>query len=667
MNLIKKICAAAFLSGMALSAHSEVPVEDLGRYSAMSGLSMSPDGKYVAGLMVPPGNKGDERGIALWDLSKPGSAPKFTPGNDRMRFIDVTAMKGGKFMVVARQAWTGALAGCGEGKTTGSTKTFVIKTYITDADMKDFEEPFVRPGTSETPCDNVSIRAGVAENLPLEDDEVIVQRVSRNASYLEYARYNLRTKRSKTIYRDNAEDVAGLWDERTGELLTKERLDEGSDGDYYFTTLIVDENGKFQDHPKLTYTAGNRHRIYITGRDEATGKYYVVTDQFSDKTALYFYDAKTKSFDDQPLFAHPEFDVSSVSLGSRPSRFNEIISVNYRGPDATRYMVHPDFVAIEEGLKNAFPGKTISFLNWTDDLNTVLFSTASTVDTVTYYILKDRNTPLLLGAQRPWVLPESVGKTEYVTYEARDGMTIPAFLATPPGWTKADGPVPTVIMPHGGPWARDYLEADSGGDTWIHFFTSRGFAVLKPQYRGSEDWGRSLWLAGDKQWGLKMQDDKDDGAAWLVSTGVADPDKLVMMGYSYGGFAAFAATVRENSPYQCAIAGAGVSRLGRIGSNWGSNRIQRKFQGRTVTGMDPIANTDKFNIPLLMVHGDRDVRVPLYHSTDFYNKVKNNPQGLPVKLTVVKDMPHSYPWWPQHFNEMFGEIDEFLKNECGLD
>ncbi len=665
MSFRKIVVALTSLCASAGAAFAQVPIEDLGRHPAMSRMSMSPDGRYIVGLMVPPGNAGDEQGIALWDLSKPGSPPSLTPGNDRMHFIDVQAVESGKFLVRARQAWTGVLAGCGEGKLIGATKTFVVKTYMTDAEMKDFDEPFIQPGAEETGCDDVGTRGSISESLPLDDGEVIIRRLSRSASYVEYARYNMETKRSSTIFRDNAEDAADLWDRRTGDLLTKVRLEPVGDNDYAVSTLIVNEKGDFEEHPALTYMIKKRHVLNVVGRDEASGKYYVITDKFSDKSALYFYDAKARKFDENPLFAHPEFDVSGVTLGFRPSRFNEVIRVNFNGPDYTNYYVHPDLVAIEQGLEAAFPGKTISLLNWTDDLNTVLFTTSSTVDTVTYYVLKDRNKPELLGAQRPWILPDSVGKTEFVNYTARDGRNIPAFLSMPPGWKKGDKPVPTVIMPHGGPWARDYLEADAGGDTWVHFYTSRGLAVLKPQYRGSDGWGHDHWLAGDNEWGQKMQDDKDDGAAWLVSEGYADPDKLVLMGYSYGGFAAFAGAVRENSPYQCSISGAGVSRLDRIASNWGQNRVQRASQAHTITGMDPIDNTDKLNVPLLIVHGDRDVRVPLYHSTNFYDKVKNNGQ-YPVELVVIKDMPHSNPWYPEHFNQMFGAIDEFLGDECGV-
>merc|ERR1711916_107889 len=109
----------------------------------------------------------------------------------------------------------------------------------------------------------------------------------------------------------------------------------------------------------------------------------------------------------------------------------------------------------------------------------------------------------------------------------------------------------------------------------------------------------------------------------------------------------FAVSVRPNSPYQCAIAGAGVSNLQKIANNWGSNRIQRIYQGNTVKGMDPLQNTDKINIPIMIYHGDYDVRVPLFHSRDFYNAVKDRQPG--TEYFVLKEMGHqSNKWLPEH-------------------
>jgi dipeptidyl aminopeptidase/acylaminoacyl peptidase len=154
---------------------------------------------------------------------------------------------------------------------------------------------------------------------------------------------------------------------------------------------------------------------------------------------------------------------------------------------------------------------------------------------------------------------------------------------------------------------------------WSQMFATRGFAVVQPQYRGSEGLGRQLWLAGDREWGAKMQDDKDDSARWLVERGIADPDRMMMYGYSYGGFAAAAAAARSGSAskglYQCAISGAPVIDMDRLRENeWGANRISRKFQGQTVRGWNPQAHLDEVEIPWLIFHGDFDRQADTVYS-----------------------------------------------------
>jgi dipeptidyl aminopeptidase/acylaminoacyl peptidase len=249
-----------------------------------------------------------------------------------------------------------------------------------------------------------------------------------------------------------------------------------------------------------------------------------------------------------------------------------------------------------------------------------------------------------------------------VTYKARDGLEIPAILDLPAGWKKGDAPAPAIVMPHGGPWARDYMGWDAAG--WVPMLTSRGYAVLRPQYRGSEGLGRALWLAGDKQWGLKMSDDLDDGAAWLISQGITKKGDIAIFGYSYGGFAAVAADVRSPSPFQCAIAGAPVADLGRLGTSWSDNRIQRIIQGWTVKGMDPMQNVDKAHLPIMLFDGDRDVRTPpAIHAHPFYEAVKDK---VPAQFHWIADMPHSLPWYPRQQRETLTLITNFLAKDCGL-
>ena len=330
------------------------------------------------------------------------------------------------------------------------------------------------------------------------------------------------------------------------------------------------------------------------------------------------------------------------------------------GPRNETTYVDPAMKSIQASLKQAYPNQSIVINGYNNDLSRVLFTSSSAQNPPAYHLLLDRKVVKSLGGQRPWINPAQIGEQRWVTYTARDGLQIPAILDLPAGWKPGDAALPAIVHPHGGPWARDYAGWDASG--WVPFLTSRGYAVIRPQYRGSAGLGRKLWLAGDAEWGQKMQDDDDDAADWLVKQGIAAKDRIAIFGYSYGGFAASAAVVRPNSPYQCAIAGAPVTNLAKLGWSWSESRLQRILQGRTVKGMDPMRNTDKANIPLLTYVGDRDVRTPSFHAEDFYNAVKGK---VPAKFQLIPDMPHSMPWYYRHQETTLHLIEDFLSKDCG--
>ena len=291
-----------------------------------------------------------------------------------------------------------------------------------------------------------------------------------------------------------------------------------------------------------------------------------------------------------------------------------------------------------------------------DDLTIIVVRSSGPREAGAYYLLVNGKDLVPLGRSFPLLEPASMADMEYVTYKARDGLEIPGFLTTPQSGKK---PYPAVVLPHGGPWARDYL----GWDRWAQFLANRGYVVLQPQYRGSEGFGQTLWRAGDNEWGQKMQDDKDDGARWLVAEGMADPDRIAIFGYSYGGFAAMAASVRKNSPFQCAISGAGLAELRSFDKITFTNRFQRQFQNPTIGGMSPLDHVKEAEIPIFVFHGDRDQRVPVEQSRKFVRALKR--AGKDVKYLEIVDLWHSSPWWPQHHLAMFQSLENYLANDCG--
>lgn len=671
--MFMRFISLAAVAALAISANSgaaPLKIDDIGRYPAVSSVSMSLEGDMLVGLVADPTRDGKEQAAAMWDISgridttKPLIPSKITPHNGKMRFVSAIALKQNKSLWIAQQEWTGRLAGCGEGRVTGATKTFVRKVYMGDGSLKIDDMP---GGTKERlsddlqRCVDMNNSTGLVSIMSADPEHVIINRVTFRDGE-RYFKHNLKTGREELLYSDagrvRVDQVSG----RDGMPISKSEL-ETAGGEYRLHVHLIDKStGQFNREPPLMTTARDRFSVAVLRRDSASGKYFILTDKFSDKERIYLYDPTTDAFDQEPVFAHPDFNATGLVSSTRLRDFGEIVGFTYAGAKGEVYWIDGELDSIQQGLEAAYPGRSVTLNSYNNDLSRVLFTVSSPSMPPAYFLLVDKAKVAVIGSSRPWIDTSTMRDTELVYYAARDGLEIPALLTLPktlqPG-QKARG---AIVLPHGGPWSRDAATWDASG--WPQFLATRGYVVLQPQYRGSTGWGRKLWLAGDAEWGQKMQDDKDDGAAWLVSQGYVEANKLAIFGYSYGGFAAMAAVVRPDGPFQCAIAGAGVSNLTRLGNNWSDSRVQRAFQGDTVKGMDPMKNTDKASIPILVYHGDRDVRVPLFHGVDFYNAVKTaQPKS---ELLVVSDMPHSLPWYPEQHRETLTAIERFLSNTCGL-
>ena len=658
----------ALLCNTAAQGSTPIPIEELARQPAIQSLSMSPDGKHIVALIPSPGNA-DETALATWDARDLSKGPKVvTPSGDRMKFVSASALKSDQILVVGRQEWTGRLGGCGEGNMSGATRTFVMKTYLTGDDQKAFDEAFASntrtTGVSQETqrCLELGTTASLVHMLPLDPDRVVIQQLDELSLSTDYYLYNLKTKQTDLLFRGGTRSSPTLFDPRNGKVLAKSQI-EPSGSSYEQQILILDPaTGQFSVHAPLTTKLEDRYTVDVVGIDEATGKYYVLTDQFSDKVQARMYDPAKRNYEPEPLVSDKNFSIGALLFGDQPSNFNKLLGFVVDGPYRQTIYVDPTLKSIQAGLQQAFPGQYVSIGRYTDDFSKLLFSTQSAHQPPSYHVLLAKQEVVDLGSQRPAIAASQTGEQRWITYKARDGREIPAILDLPAGWKKGDAPPPAIIHPHGGPWARDYLGWDGSG--WVALLTSRGYAVLRPQYRGSSGLGRDLWLAGDAQWGQKMSDDNDDGAAWLVSQGYADKERLAIFGYSYGGFAATAASVRSPSPYQCAIAGAPVTNLGKLGTSWSDNRLQRILQGRTVKGMDPMQKTGDAVIPILLFVGDRDVRTPAMHAKSFYDAVKGK---VPATFEIIPDMPHSMPWYPRQQRLTLALIQDFLADKCGPD
>ncbi|MBS0556514.1 MAG: S9 family peptidase [Proteobacteria bacterium] len=649
-------------------AADPIAIDALTRLPAIQSVSMDPSGTHLVALIPSPKNP-EQTALATWDTASLSSGPKVvTPSGEQMKFIAAFALKADKILTVARQEWTGNAGGCLEGKSLGATMTFVTKAYLTGDDQKKFDEAFATDtraiGVSKDTqrCLELAGTASLVSMLPLDPDRVIIRQLSEASLSSDYYRFNLKTGDKELLFHGGARAEPSLFDARTGNVLVKSEIEAtGADESEQRIRILNPKTGEFEIQPALSTKLSDRHMVSVIGFDDASGKYYVLTDQFSDQVQARLYDPVQKQFDPEPLVADKNFSIGGLIFSTRKANFNKIIGFVIDGPSVQQVYVDPTMKSIQAGIAKAFPEQQVSISSYTDDLSKVLFSTESASTPPSWHLLLNEKKVVNLGNELPEVKPGMTGAQSWVTYKARDGLEIPAILDLPAGWKKGDAAAPAVLMPHGGPWARDYMGWDAPG--WVPMLTSRGYAVLRPQYRGSSGLGRKLWLAGDGQWGQAMSDDLDDGAAWLVAQGIAARDRIAIFGYSYGGFAAVAADVRSPSPFQCAIAGAPVADLGRLGTSWSDNRLQRIMQGKTIKGMDPMKNASKAHLPILLFDGDRDVRTPpAIHAQPFYNAVKDK---VSAQYHVIADMPHSMPWYPRQARETSNLIVDFLSsNQC---
>jgi dipeptidyl aminopeptidase/acylaminoacyl peptidase len=296
----------------------------------------------------------------------------------------------------------------------------------------------------------------------------------------------------------------------------------------------------------------------------------------------------------------------------------------------------------------AFPGDQVSLASWSDDRRQLVVQ----VDSPTLgpaYALVDLNakSARFLTEVYAGLTPEGVSKVEPIKYKAADGLEITGYLTLPNGKDPKD--LPLVVLPHGGPKVRDTPDFD----WWSQALASRGYAVLRPNFRGSDGFGWKFVQAGFGQWGKAMQTDLSDGVRYLAKRGTIDPKRVCIVGASYGGYAALAGATLDRGVYRCSASIAGLADLRRFvvdknrlydGAANSTARFWLEFMGAEglkdpdLAAISPAKLADKVDIPLLLIHGKDDTVVPYVQSTLMADAMKK--AGKPVELVTLPSEDH---------------------------
>lgn len=336
------------------------------------------------------------------------------------------------------------------------------------------------------------------------------------------------------------------------------------------------------------------------------------------------------------VFAHPDVDLATVK---RIGKYKRPVGVTYSTDYEHVEYFDPDLKELAARLRKALPGNsTITFIDETWDGAAFLVFAGSDTDPGAYYIYRKSSRKLeKLSSVRPDLDGLTLAAMKPVTYSAADGSKIPAYLTLPPG--KSPKNLPTILMPHGGPAARD-----TWGFDWIaQYFAQLGYAVLQPNFRGSAGYGED-WYEGNgfKSWRTAIGD-VNDGARWLTAQGIADPTRLAIFGWSYGGYAALQASATEPGLYRATVAVAPVTDLVALKAEARkyNDRLTQDYigSGPEVELGSPARNAKAMRAPVLMFHGTRDVHVDIDQSRLMAKALKA--AGKPHELVVYEGLQHS--------------------------
>lgn len=633
MRIFQNAIALLFSLTLLTSAASgqvRYPVEAFAKLPEVSRVEISPDGTHVAALQPVKG----DRALIIYNLSKPGSEPasfSFTGfGIDNYWWI-------GKKRIVVQVSRADFRNIEGRG-VEATRETRLVAVDRDGTKPKILMEPSKTTGQSMADITYRSEHNGHFAHRLIDDDDRFLAIWSKNGTeWFGVHRINAYTGsgsriekpvRGTTFWELDLQGIARVRGEN------RDFSYRGQSGEWKPIKNI--ELSDTQSFPYTVFTEDPRY-AYIRALDED-----------DDQLNLYKYD-----FEADKVVALVDDPKNVDVLGVRVDSYTrEIIgTVHEENEFVTKYL-SPEWEAREAKLKATFEGYEVRIVSSSRDKTKHIVYVSAPFSPPVYYLWNEAKNKLQVFQKAfPDLDPQHLADVHPIRYKARDGMMISGYLTLPVG--KEPKNLPTVIMPHGGPAARDYF----GYDYLAQFLANRGYAVLQPNFRGSRGFGKKFMDAGKGEWGGKMSHDVTDGTMKLISQGIADPNRICFMGWSYGGYAAMIAPVVTPDLYQCSISINGVSDLPVMlaetkdenrGQPWRYTSYNYWLDHMTGNGrlkeadlinVSPARQAHQIKIPMLIIHSEGDRIVPIEQSDIMVKAMEK--AGVPHKYVRLEGSDHS--------------------------
>lgn len=538
---------------------------------------------------------------------------------------------------------------------------------------------------------NLNPEEGEPASVFLFQDE---KRVSKQNAYLSKVANILRSEPNFVLMPAYKSADLDLWkvDVRDGSV---ERVGEGKSGTFYWYTdragkpvFRFDCRGRrcrkidvfSYNDPKEKWEKirtfklkpdedEDNFKFYPVAPTENKNQFYVITeDDADDRRSVKIYDTETQEFV-KTVFEHPKYDVGNV--------FTDVNTGNYQGvwyyADRLEYVLNnKKHQKHFEALNKYFDNKaSVRFIGFDKTGNLATLHAASPGSAGAYYIYDYEKREIeLIVANEPAIDAALDADGEVISIPTRDGEAITAYHYYPKHMKM--NKLPLIVMPHGGPEVRNYFSYSHR----VQYYVSRGYQVVRMNFRGSSGYGKAFAEAGYGEWGGVMQDDITDTVQYFHSRGLASPDKTCIVGYSYGGYAALYGGASTPELYKCIVSGGGLSDLKLSMKNiardygkdsetyeyWLKSKGDPKADAENYAQKSPVNLAENFQAPVLLIHGELDGNVRVEQSKRMEKALKK--AGKPVTFIELEDEGHG-GWSLENEMIYLESIEAFLQEHIG--
>lgn len=637
MNGIIRIIFISLLvvySQFAMSA--ELAVESFSRLPEYQRPILSPDGKFVAFI-----ENNQQNGLSLLGSISLETGEKhylLKSDNEEVR-IKWFKWANGKTLIVSS-----IFASTRNQVEVTETRLMAIEADGTSTGAR----PLIRPRSRATGKNNSQFQDNVIDFMPDDNDHIMVAVDLDKPLQPSVYKLNIYTKKKKRLERGKRQIRSYMTDQQSRVRVGKKLNYENGEAVIYVRQVDDRDWQSLFEYNALKDPA-------ITALGFALDPNILYYNAYKDdRKALFKIDLRTR--ESELVFEDKEYDVDGRLIYSHKTR--DVIGFYHSNTDTGKVYWDTKRERLQGGLDKVLPDTDNYLVDFSQNEELYILYMENDYSPG-IYLLGDRKEGTLGGLfeQYPDIPENELSEHEFVTYTARDGTKIEGYLTLPKG---AEGPVPTILHPHGGPGAREF----DGFDYWTSFFSNRGYAVFRPNFRGSTGYGYEFAKSQMKGWGLTMQDDLTDATQWLIDEKISTPDKICIVGASYGGYAALMGAVKTPDLFACAVSFAGVSNLKKLVSRSrkyvGSKFVKNQFGNDSddLKARSPYYHAEKITIPVLLVHGESDRVVDLEQSEMMAEELKDLDKE--VEYLELENGNH-YLSIQRNRHAFFAAMDTFLK------